>query len=527
MSNKKNNGIFYTPPELADFVANLGITFSKTRVLDPCVGEGALLLAARKRLLELNSEAPNRQLYGYDLSPPKNEVKKICLKGLLLQENLKERDFFLEDDADLKLKFDVILMNPPFVRHHLIPKETQERIRKIIGNKEILPMTSDLWAYFLVHSFKFLRKEGSLVAILPWSFLHTDFAIKVRKMMIDKFRELQVVIIGRRMFKKVEERVLVFKGNGFGFSTSKVEIFYSSSIPKGKISWNQVNREIWQNSLWKSLINIDINEILTEIENNLGFKPLSYFARIRIGTVTGANNFFIINKDDVNKMRLPKKFLRPIIRHSSDLHKLKISISDNIQDFLLLIPEDMELSSSLENYIKKGEKDDINERYHTRNRKKWYSITKQKPPDGFLHYMTKEVPFIVLNPDGILSTNTIHNLYFLDSVDENSKKWIQFSMLTSISQLSIELIGRTYGGGILKIEPTAAGKILVYSGNGNPFPEDLEIELNKLLAKGKQREAVKFGNEWMIENSLITKEQMDSIKACYENLRDLRLGENS
>lgn len=527
MSHEKNNGIFYTPPKLASFVANLAISSPNSKVLDPCYGEAALLLAARKCLLELNSTAPHKQLFGYDIAPFREDVQKNCIRGFLDKKNLKERDFFLPVDRESQMMFDVILMNPPFVRHHLIPKETQKKIRRILRDDVNLPMTSDLWAYFLMHALKFIRKGGTLVSILPWSFLHSDFAIRVRKIMSDKFRTLQVVVIGQRMFKKVEERVLVLIGNGFGFSTSDIGIYYSFGIPKRKICWKQVNREIWQNSLWKSLANTDIHNILSEIKSNLGFKPLSHFTRIRIGTVTGANNFFILNKDGVKRMRPSKRFLKPIIRHSSNLRKLIISASDNIQEFLLLIPEDMELSSSLENYIKKGEEDDINERYHTRNRKKWYSITKQKPPDGFLHYMTKEVPFIVLNPDGMLSTNTIHNVYFLDDVDENSKKWIQFSMLTSISQLSIELLGRTYGGGILKIEPSAAGKILVYSGNGKYFPKKLESELDKLLLKGKLREAVKFGNKWMIENSLVTKEQMDSIKLSYENLRDLRLGENS
>ncbi|MFX0196307.1 MAG: class I SAM-dependent DNA methyltransferase [Candidatus Hodarchaeota archaeon] len=527
MNHDKNNGIFYTPPELAKFVAKLGISSINSRVLDPCYGEGALLLAAQNRLLEHNSKILNRQLYGYDIAPPRNKGKKISLKGLLSQKNLKDRDFFSEDDKDLKLKFDVILMNPPFVRHHLIPKETQKRIRKIIGDYKILPMTSDLWAYFLVHSLKFLRTGGNLVAILPWSFLHADFAIRVRRIILDKFRELQVVVIGKRIFKKVEERVLVLTGKEFGYSTSEIGISYSPCIPEDKISWKQISREIWQNSLWRSFATADIHKILSEININPGYKPLSHFARVRIGTVTGANNFFILKKDDAKRMILPKRILKPIIRRSGDLRKLVISSSDNIQDFLLLIPENMKLPPPLKAYIETGKNKHINKRCHSLKRKKWYSIKNQIPPDGFFHYMTKEMPFIVFNPDGILSTNTIHNLDFLDAVDENTKKWIQFSMLTSISQLSIELLGRTYGGGVLKIEPTAANKILVYPGNGDRFPADLENDLNRLLIDGKHREAMKHADRWMVNNSLITKKQMNSIKACYENLRDLRLGDSS
>jgi hypothetical protein len=140
--------------------------------------------------------------------------------------------------------------------------------------------------------------------------------------------------------------------------------------------------------------------------------------------------------------------------------------------------------------------------------------------------MTKEVPFLVLNSNGLLSTNTVHQVEFLDGVDENTKKWIQFSMLTSISQVSVELMGRTYGGGVLKIEPTAAGKIMVYPGNGHRFPEGLQDKLNAYLLKGKKLDAMRVADKWMITNLAAPKEDMDFIRQCYQKIRDIRLGKN-
>ena len=138
--------------------------------------------------------------------------------------------------------------------------------------------------------------------------------------------------------------------------------------------------------------------------------------------------------------------------------------------------------------------------------------------------MTKEVPFIVLNPNGIFSTNTIHELHFLKGVDENTKKWIQFSMFTSISQLSIEFHGRTYGGGILKLEPSAAKKILVYTGNGQPFPKNLYTKLNELLIEGKRREAMSLADNWMATNLKFLKRDLEAIVEYYEKIKSIRLG---
>jgi len=98
--------------------------------------------------------------------------------------------------------------------------------------------------------------------------------------------------------------------------------------------------------------------------------------------------------------------------------------------------------------------------------------------------------------------------------------------LTSISQFSVELLGRTYGGGVLKIEPTAASNILVYPGNEKRFPGILEKKLNKFLFRGKRREAMRLADEWIMSNLKISSEDMDYIIRSYRYLRDVRLGNN-
>lgn len=527
MNYEKNNGIFYTPPKLASLVANLAICSANSTVLDPCYGEGALLLAARKRLLALRSPVPNRQLFGYDIAPLKERSRGNRFRGLVDKKNLKNRDFFYLVGRESKARFDVVLMNPPFVRHHSIPKEGRKHIRSVVGNSTKIPMRSDLWAYFLVHSLKFVRKKGNLAVILPWSFLYADFARKVRELLCEKFRVLRILVIGQRMFERAEERILVLVGHEFGISSSDIGIHYSFGIPKGQISYTPVERNIWRTSPRTRLVTGDIHKILSNVKNNLGLEPLGRFAKIRIGTVTGANDFFILKRDVAKNMGLPKRILRPIIRHSSDLSKLSISASDGIKDAVLLIPEHMTLSEPLKEYIKKGERSGANERYHTRKRAKWYSIPEQKPPDAFLHYMTKEVPFLVLNPEGLWSTNTVHQVNFLHGVHENTKKWIQFSMLTSISQISVELLGRTYGGGVLKIEPTAASNILVYPGNGDRFPVTLGKKLNDFLLRGNRMDAVKLADKWVATNLRLPRENMDSIINGYRYIRSLRLGKNA
>jgi len=525
-THERNNGIYYTPPELANFAAKLGIANVDSSILDPCYGDGALLLAAHERLRQLGSISPARQIFGYDIAPRSENVRGNKLTRLFHKSKLKKRNFFSAIE-ERRNKFDVILMNPPFVRHQLILKRKQKYLRKIVNNSSILPVTSDLWAYFVIHSLKFLREGGNFVAILPWSFLYSDFAKRLRERLLEKFGSLHVIVLGKRMFEGAEERILVLVGRSFGLSSTKIGVHYSFNVPKKRISWTTAEKKIWLGSPWLALLNGDIESVLSDLGKKLGFDSLGRFAKIRIGTVTGANNFFILEREVAKRMELPRRILKPIITHTRDLRKLTIDSSDDIKHVIMLIPEDFELPQSLKKHIKGGEKEGLNKRYHTEKRVKWYSIPQQEPPDGFLHYMTKEIPFLVLNSNGLLSTNTVHQVEFSDGVDENTKRWIQFSMLTSISQVSAELVGRTYGGGVLKIEPTSAGKILVYPGNGDRFPKELQNKLNACLLKGKRLDAMKLADKWMIANLSVSREEIDFIRQCYQNIRDLRLGKNT
>ena len=103
-------------------------------------------------------------------------------------------------------------------------------------------------------------------------------------------------------------------------------------------------------------------------------------------------------------------------------------------------------------------------------------------------------------------------------------KWIQLSMLSSISQLSIEISSRTYGSGVLKIEPSAAKKILVFPGNGYTYPEEINKKAHPLIQDGKREQAMNIVDDWFLRTLNISKRDMDNIIKCYRNLKMIRLG---
>lgn len=76
------------------------------------------------------------------------------------------------------------------------------------------------------------------------------------------------------------------------------------------------------------------------------------------------------------------------------------------------------------------------------------------------------------------STNSVHRLYFKDSVAKIQIKAITISILSTFSLLSAEVEGRSYGAGVLKHEPSEASRIKIL------LPKDYtENEINELFKK--------------------------------------------
>lgn len=517
----KKKGIYYTPPELAKFLAEISINDKNVKILDPSFGNGALLLAALDRLKENGSTDTAEQLYGFDIFPPCKKMQEKRFSGHLNLNNLIVQDFLLKPD-DPEFKFSHIIMNPPFIRHHKLDEKTK-KIDSFEKWGLSISKKSDIWAYFILHSLRFLKKDGSLAAILPWSFIQAIYAKSIYKVLKENFESIEIFVLGKHFFDQAQERILILHGRNFGKPNKYLSIGYSNEIPKNKNCLTEIDKKRIQDSPWNLLFSNQSEDALKTIKMKIPINQLGDFADIKIGTVTGANSFFIVGEDTVREYHIQKSILKPIISNSKELKNLSITSVINWQKFLLTIPEDLKIKGGLLDYIRNGEILGLDKRYHTRNRVIWYSIPSPKISDGFLQYMTKEIPFLVFNKSDVLSTNSVHQLFFNKSVNENSKKWIQFSMFSSISQLSIELAAKTYGGGILKIEPSSAKKILVFSGGKEKFPKKYARKITELLEMNRRDEIIDLVDDWFIQTYDIPEITYDKIKKSYQEIRTIRM----
>ncbi len=478
VSQDRKNGVYYTPQELAHSLAEPLIDRSNLAVFDPAYGEGSLLLAAEKIYAQkyYRPHNGNLQLFGCDTIP---------VNGLLrhLQDsNLAALDFF---DYPAETKFDVILMNPPYVRHHYLSNDLIAKYQSSLSECCVLSQTSDLWAYFLVKAVLHLNNGGSIGAILPWSFLQADYARNLRHWLSDQFRKIRLLVLRQPFFRNANERVVLVWLRGYGRPLNNVSISEADTVDS-PASYMNLSINKWLSSKVVFSQNGDVDEILTSYVERYGFSMLHDHADVKLGVVTGANKFFVLPEEEAKRFGFTTGNTIPVLTDSRRLSGFLTS--ENIASKRLIIIDEAE-ADKFKNYLLKGEESGIHQRYHPRHRHPWFALRLGQIPDAFFPYRISLYPYLIRNDIDAQSTNSVHRIYF-DNLSETQIRWLQVSLLSVASQLSLERNSRIYGKGVLKVEPNSLKRTIVYQSNDSSIDSIYDV-IAKQLRSGAKVEAAR------------------------------------
>lgn len=129
--------------------------------------------------------------------------------------------------------------------------------------------------------------------------------------------------------------------------------------------------------------------------------------------------------------------------------------------------------------MEQGKRQGVDRGHKCRTRWPWYSVPMQPPQDAFLTYMSGERVRLVLNKAGVNSTNTIHNVVFERRLAKTLRAASVAAFYSSLTALSTELIGRVYGGGVLKLELREARRIILP--RADALAREDVVKLGKML----------------------------------------------
>src|SRR5262249_34706637 len=126
--------------------------------------------------------------------------------------------------------------------------------------------------------------------------------------------------------------------------------------------------------------------------------------------------------------------------------------------YLLNVTDDSKtaLSHGLKEFIRVGESLGHHLGYKCRIRQPWYRVPAVWVPDCFFFRQIYDFPRVVQNRTPATSTDTIHRMKCRQDADR-----IASNIYTHLTAASAEIEGRSYGGGVLELEPTEAERLLV------------------------------------------------------------------
>ncbi len=503
-AQRKARGAFFTPPPIAEFLGRWAIRSSDARVLDPTCGEAVFLLAAAERLKALGAtpEGIAGQLTGVDLHQPSLDASGSLLKAAGAGANLVRSDFFeLPTPAHLGDRVgwqDAVIGNPPFVRYQ--EHRGQVRRRSVAAALEQGVRLSGLassWAATLAHASAFLRPSGRLAMVLPAELLTVGYAEPIRRWLRKRFAVVNLVMFERLQFHGADEKVVLLVAHGEGPCDSFCLFHVDNADDLADVHpLDPIGAKPAAEGKWSDLaLSLDVRQLFRSGTERMA--RLDEYGAPTLGTVTGANDYFALSEVTRLKYGIAEKHLRrispPGTKHLKGLsfsrarwEELKLSG----QRVWLLYPDRNARSKGLAAYLEYGRECKVPDAYKCTVRDPWWRPPVVAVPDLFFTYMSHRYPRLITNAARTTFVNSMLGLRLNDGVPAEARNALPLLALNSLTMLGGEVMGRGYGGGILKMEPSEASGLPV------PGPDALEKAWRELSPQSPNLDAALKRGEW-------------------------------
>jgi len=501
-------GQYYTPPPIVELITEMCIKSPKDKVLDPACGSGSFLVKAYHKLKDLKkkenpfAEDPKlheeilNQLFGIDINqfPAQLSSINLAVRNLKVASrniNLIVSDFFKVKPSTgiLPKEFDVVVTNPPYTRQEEMEYKDQIREEALTysdGSKIDISAQAGIYAYFFTHCAKFLKNKGRMGYITSNTWLDVAFGEGLKQFFLDHFKIQAIVEFDSAVFgtalvntcvsilekeeeakqrkKNIAKFVRLKKAMDIEKVVDTIESL-NKDYEDAQIRVVVKNQETLQpKERWGKYIRAP--PIYFRLISHTKVVKLDEIAKLKRGFVTGCNDFFILDKDKIKLWGIEGKYLKPIVTSIRDIKKIELT-KDEITRQVLMVhePKDSLKDKKVLKYLEHGEQMEISTKLGTRiarakvkgvhnlktcsQRNIWYDLGEFEPPSIIAPYLMWDRVIFAHNLAGALAPNTLHFIYPKNPKDVPFLLGVLNSTLTAFL---LELIGRSYGGGVLKVE---------------------------------------------------------------------------
>ena len=149
-------------------------------------------------------------------------------------------------------------------------------------------------------------------------------------------------------------------------------------------------------------------------------------------------------------------------------------------------------------------------------RKNWWAVPSQWTPDAFLLRQIYDHPRIVANLTEATSTDTIHRVRMLNGIPPTK---LAAAAINSATFAFSEVMGRSYGGGVLELEPREAEDLPIPDPKGLPTQDVSKVDA--LLRGGELTAALDYVDRKLLAH--LDDDLVAQLRGIWELLRDRRL----
>ncbi|WP_234705349.1 Eco57I restriction-modification methylase domain-containing protein [Sinorhizobium meliloti] len=471
---QKQSGAYFTPGDVAQALVAWAVRRASDRLIDPSCGDGQFISVHRKSVgIEQNPHSAQSAIA--------NAPWALVHKG----------DFFAWA-AETRERFECAAGNPPFIRYQSFKGEVRHRALELCAQQgaHFSGLTSS-WAPFLVATAALLKPGGRLAFVVPAEIGHAPYAAPLLDYLVNSFSEVHIIAIRRKLFPSLSEDCWLLYADGHGGSTLQINLTVCEEFKPSKYrpkpdvvvdveEW----RTTWSRRLRPYLLPKSIRDVYAAAIHDPASRRFGDIASIGIGYVSGDNEFFHLRPSEAKRLKIPSEFLHPSLRNGRAMPSHHIT-EETVEAWkksddkvlLLRLKRGQELPSSVKRYLDSSAGREARLGYKCRNRTPWYAVPDVQVPDFVLSYMAGRSANLVRNLAGVTCTNSVHSVRIRDR--PLAKKLLpQWS--TPFVRLSCELEGHALGGGMLKLEPREASRILFPSETINAHAEAMEDAISAL-----------------------------------------------
>ncbi|MBB2891890.1 N-6 DNA methylase [Flexivirga oryzae] len=528
---RKARGAFYTPDPIARFITGWAIRDANDDVLEPSCGEAVFLHAA-------GGGRHRGRLAGVELHPATAIEAEKSLRAGGVVADIHAGDFFLHEEFGA---YDAVVGNPPYVRYQGWTGDARAKSRAAALRAGVnLTRLASSWAAFTIHAALHLKQGGRLGLVLPAELLAVNYAAPVRRFLLEHFADVTLVLFEERVFPGVDVEAVLLLTDGYDPSgRSGTDHMNVHQVRDAGGLTDLADARRWtppaDGGRWSAgLLSRDGYDAYTKVVFSPKFTTLNTWGETTLGMVTGNNRFFALSPAKVAELGLRDDDLLRLSPPGSR-HLRGLSLTSSAIDGLgadgratYLFRPSGEPSKAATSYILSGEDLDVQEAYKCRVRSPWWRVPYLRPADLFLTYMNADTPRICSNRARVHHLNSVHGIYLQDGLKKLGTSLLPVASLNSVTLLGAETVGRSYGGGMLKIEPREADAL--------PVPSPALVEkhgdvlarirpaITAMLQAGRLLDAVAIVDDVLLTNGIrMSNKSLRAIRADHAELTARRV----